>query len=122
MPIALYEGRARCVIRLEGDIDIACSDELKRTLIEAISTRKELRVDLARTTDLDITAIQLLWAATREAEKSGASFGVSGQVPENVIKTVREAGFEKFPVRAIPPDGKENSTASSAENANDRQI
>ena len=120
MPIALYEGRTRCVIRLDGDIDITCSDELKRTLIEAISTRKELQVDLARTTDLDVTAIQLLWAATREAEKTGASFGVTGQIPENLIGTVRDAGFEKFPVPTIPRSEQENPTSSPIESVHDR--
>jgi anti-anti-sigma regulatory factor len=120
LPIAFYEGRTRCVIRLEGDIDITCSDELKRTLIEAISTRKELQVDLARATDLDVTAIQLLWAATREAKSLGASFGVAGQVPENIINTVREAGFEKFPVPMSPQVEQENSTASPVESVNDR--
>jgi anti-anti-sigma regulatory factor len=120
LPIALYEGRTRCVIRLEGDIDITCSDELKRTLIEAISTRKELWVDLARATDLDVTAIQLLWAATREAERLGVSFGVTGQVPEKIISTVREAGFAEFPVPSITQVEPENSNGVPIESANDR--
>jgi anti-anti-sigma regulatory factor len=120
LPIAVYEGRTRCVIRLEGDIGITCSDELKRTLIEAISTRKELQVDLARTTDLDVTAIQLLWAATREAERLGASFRVADHVPEKIIGTVRDAGFEEFPVPVIPQVEQENSTSAPTESVHDR--
>ena len=78
MSITLDVADTHCLVRLEGNTDIGCSTELKSVLVEAISSGKELRVDLTGATDLDITAFQLLWAAAREAEKSGALFALSG--------------------------------------------
>jgi anti-anti-sigma regulatory factor len=98
LPIALEVVETRCILRLEDDIDITCSGELKNMLIEALSSRKEVRVDLEGATDLDITIMQLLWAAALQARRSGASFAVLGVVPENIECAVRDAGFETFPV------------------------
>lgn len=81
-------------------------------LIEAISSRKEVQVDLARTTDLDVTAVQLLWAASREARKAGVSFAVAGDVPEKIRGSVGDAGFENFPVAVIPKAMPANPAAS----------
>jgi anti-anti-sigma regulatory factor len=120
LPIAIYEGRSRCVIRLDGDIDIGCSDELKKILIEAISTRKELQMDLSRATDLDITAIQLLWAVTQEAARAGAKVGVIGHLPESVSRSFSDAGFEKFPIPPSPQTEPEGPAGVAAESANDR--
>lgn len=71
MSITIDNSATSCGVRLEGDIDVTCSTDLKRTLVEAISSGKEVQVDLALASDLDVTAIQLLWAARREAEKAG---------------------------------------------------
>lgn len=122
MPITLEDGDAVSVIRLEGDLDISCSDELKRVLLEAISLRKELQLDVARATDLDITSIQLLWAAAREVEKSGMSFVVAGEIPENVGCAVREAGFENFPVPPAFSSARGNAIPVNAEDVDDRQV
>jgi hypothetical protein len=48
-------------------------EELKTTLITAISSGKPVRVDMGRATDLDVTAVQLLWSAAREARKASPS-------------------------------------------------
>ncbi len=120
MPIALDEGKTRCVIRLEGGIDITCSDELKRILVEAFSSRKELQVDLARATDFDVTAIQTLWAASRAAESLGVCFEASGPIPEDLLRAVHDAGFEKFPVPTAPRAGQEIATDEVQVAAHDR--
>jgi anti-anti-sigma factor len=87
----------RCVVRLEGEIDINCSEELKSTLVEALSQRRELQVDMTRASDLDITVIQLLWAAVRAAAKSGIPFVVCDGVPERIRRMALDGGFEGFP-------------------------
>lgn len=102
LSITFDDSATRCVLRLEGEIDVTCSAELKRVLIEAISSGKEVQLDLAQASDLDVTAVQLLWAARREAEKAGASFAIAGDVPGNIGRAVCEAGFENFPVAVTP--------------------
>ncbi len=63
MPTALIEGETQCVIRIEGEVDIASAAELKDMLITAISSGKEVQLDLEGASDLDVTAVQLLWSA-----------------------------------------------------------
>ncbi len=102
MPLTFDAGATGGVLRLEGEVDVTSAEELKGMLIEAISSRQAVQVDLTRATDLDVTAIQLLWAANQEAEKAGVPFAVAGDVPENVLNAVCEAGLESFPVPLIP--------------------
>jgi len=93
------EGK-RCVIRLEGEVGIAVAAELKTKLVEAMAAGKQVHVELEKATDLDVTALQLLWAAAREAEKAGNSFTVA-QVSEDMRSSVRDLGFEDFPALGI---------------------
>ena len=98
MPIVLEQCEGANAIHLEGVIDIALASELKTTLVEALKSSKPLRLALNADTDLDVTAIQLLWATEREAKASNVDFVLEGSVPDSVSKTLREAGFERFPV------------------------
>jgi hypothetical protein len=93
-------------------MDVTCSAEMKRMLITAISSPKEVQVDLARATDIDITFIQLLWAGMRLAEKGEATVTIAGRVPEKIISIIGEAGFGSFlrlaavgPANPAPPPG-----------------
>ncbi len=112
MSITFDDSATRCVLRLEGEIDVTCSAELKRALIEAISSGKEVQLDLTQASDLDVTAVQLVWAAKREADKSGASLVIAGDASGNISRTICEAGFENFPV--TPKVGPANSVALPA--------
>lgn len=88
-------------------------------LIEAISSGKEVQLDLAQASDLDVTAVQLLWAARRETEKAGASFAVAGDVPGNIGRVFCEAGFENFPVAVTPKVAPANRVALPTGTADD---
>lgn len=90
------------VIRVEGAMDVSCAAEMKEQLSAMLSTPGDVRLDLSQATDIDITAMQLLWAAAREAETNGISFHLDGDVPESIAWAVRDAGFENFPVAAAP--------------------
>jgi anti-anti-sigma factor len=98
MAVTLEQSEALCVLRLEGEINIACAAELKKLLLQALASGRELRVDLEGATEVDVTALQLLWAAEREARGSGRGFTLAGRVPEEIAATAGDAGLEKFPV------------------------
>lgn len=98
MPVTVEQRGAVCFIRLEGEVTIVCAAELKRVLLDALASGNKLRLDLKGATDLDITALQLLWAAEREARASGRSLTLAGAVPEEILVTVAEAGLSDFPV------------------------
>ncbi len=89
---------------MEGEINIAAAAELRNVLLQALASEKEVRVDLERATELDVTAWQLLWAAERGARGSGRGFALAGRLPEEILAAAMDAGLEKFPV---PMDAKQ---------------
>jgi anti-anti-sigma regulatory factor len=98
------EQEERAVLHLSGNINVACSAELKQLFMQAFSTGKGVRLDLSAATNLDIAGIQLLWAAARHAEKVKTVLTAASTVPEELKNGVRDAGFEHFPV-VIEIDG-----------------
>ena len=100
MPVTLEQKDALALIRLEGAIEVGCAAELKELLIEKLKSGSAVYVALEAATVLDVTAVQLLWAAAREAQRVGVEFGFKGQTPEAVRCALAEAGIEKFPVPA----------------------
>jgi anti-anti-sigma regulatory factor len=97
MPVILEERDALSVICLDGVIDISDAEELKRLLLQALKLKDGVRVSLQGAADLDITAMQLLWAAERETVKLGAPFTLAGVVPKEISAAISSAGFDNFP-------------------------
>ncbi|HEX4068420.1 MAG TPA: STAS domain-containing protein [Acidobacteriaceae bacterium] len=101
MSVRFDRSEAPGTIRLEGDVDIGCAAELKALLEEALAARDGMqnraRIAVAAATGMDVTAVQLLWAAEREARAAGVVLELEGPVPEVLRTTLREAGFERFP-------------------------
>ncbi len=104
MAVTLDEGKKAWVVRMEGEVTIAVASECKEVLLRALASGKGLRLDLSHATELDATALQLLWAAEREARVSGRTLVLAGELPEAAAELGRRAGFEKFPVPADSPD------------------
>ncbi len=101
MPVTLEQNDTRSMIRLEGAIDIGSAGELKTLLVQALEQGKdgpgkEVRVALAAATDMDVTAVQLLWAAERKARGAGVGFALADAVPEPVLSALGEAGLQQF--------------------------
>jgi anti-anti-sigma regulatory factor len=85
------------VIRLEGEIGIADAARLKEVLLEALRPGGEAKIALEGATGLDVTAVQLLWAAERAAQASGVPLALEGSFPEKLRNQLGEAGFERLP-------------------------
>jgi len=100
VPVTLEQKDALTLIQLEGAIDIGCAAELKELLMEKLKSGSAVYVALDSATGLDITAVQLLWAAAREAQRAGVEFGFKGPMPEAIRCQLDEAGLEEFPVPA----------------------
>jgi anti-anti-sigma factor len=97
MGITLEESDTTSTIRLEGTVDISSAAELKTQLLQALDSGKAVRVSLEAATYLDVTAIELLWAAEREAIKRGVGFTLAEPAPEGVSAALLDAGFDRFP-------------------------
>jgi len=94
LPIAIDQDQSLYLVRLEGAITISCAAELKQCLLEGLASRKDLQVDLEQASALDITAMQLLWAARRQSERTGKSLTTAGALPGHISAAIREAGME----------------------------
>jgi anti-anti-sigma regulatory factor len=96
MGITLVESKSKAVIGLEGAVDISSAAELKTLLLRALNSGKKVHVSLEKATDLDVTAVELLWAAEREASKADVGFSFSGSAPVEVSAALSEAGLQQF--------------------------
>jgi len=96
VPVTLEHSEELSTIRLEDAIDIACAAELKNLLVQALASGKDVQVSLESASDLDVTAVQLLWAARRAAKATSVGFAFLGPVPEAVTFALLHAGFEDF--------------------------
>ena len=103
MGVTLEQSEALNLLRLEGAVDIGCAAEFKGLLEQALGSGCAVRVSLEGATDLDVTAVQLLWAAERKAKGAGVGYlDCRALPPEPVLAALSEAGLQQFifPVNA----------------------
>lgn len=100
MGLSLQQSEKSSTIRLEGGIDIASAAEFKKLLLIAFESGKDIQLAFDGVTDLDVTAVELIWAARRAVEGAGVAFTLSGGVPESVTSTLCKAGLQQFLVPA----------------------
>lgn len=92
MSVTLSQSEDLIRVQLEGAIDIADAAEMKAVLVQALGFGRSVNVVLDGVMGLDVTAVQLLWAAHREAEKLGIGFNFQGKVPHSVSFILNDAG------------------------------
>ncbi|MGD1069823.1 MAG: STAS domain-containing protein [Bryobacteraceae bacterium] len=95
MPATLERHADHALIRLEGECTLASAAELKTLLLDGLASGGDLRLDLQGVEEIDITTMQLLWAATREADRVGSGFAIRVSEAAGIAALV--AGFETFP-------------------------
>ena len=95
MPITIEREEGQSLIHVEGEFTVTSAAELKQLLLDGFASNGDLRLDLMRTEAIDVTLMQLLWTAGREAHRRGV--GIEIRVPEALETTAREAGFASFP-------------------------
>lgn len=94
MGMTLKQSRKTSVIHLEGVIDIESASEFKKLLLRAFESGKDLRVSLDGPTEMDITAVQLIWAAKRAWEGAGLAFRVCGEASASAWAALANAGLQ----------------------------
>jgi ABC-type transporter Mla MlaB component len=96
VPVTLEREEELSRIRLEGEVGIAAAAELKSLLVQALGSGRQVRVSLLSLTELDVTAVELLWAALLQAKASNLSFTIEAPVPSMVTSALLQAGFDEF--------------------------
>jgi anti-anti-sigma regulatory factor len=77
-----------------GDADLSLASELKAALLDALSpSSKPVEIDLTQVTALNVTCLQLIWAANIEATALGISLSVLPPQGSTVLEYLREAGL-----------------------------
>jgi len=99
LAVTMERHETHSLILLEGECTVTSAAELKRLLLEGLTSKKDLTLDLKRVEEIDLTAMQLLWSAGREADRAGA--GIAIRMSESAATAAREAGFERFPGLAV---------------------
>lgn len=75
-------------VKWQGNAGIEQAHKLRDELIEAFKKNSEIRLDISEVEDIDITAIQIIVAARKEAEKNGKSFFIMGKIPKAIEEFV----------------------------------
>jgi hypothetical protein len=91
MLVTLQRQEASWVIKLEGRITVTSAAEVKDLLLEWVSSGKSLEFDLEQAEEIDITIMQLIWAAARTGGRVVAHMSPAAAL------MVRDAGFAQLP-------------------------
>ena len=95
MAVTTEQQDSQSVIRLAGELTLTSAAELKNLLLQGLASGNDLRLDLEQAEAIDITVMQLLWAAGREADRAGARIAI--RLSDAAAMAARDAGFERFP-------------------------
>ena len=90
-------------LELNGEQGIAVAAELKTRLIEALGSGGPLCLRFDEETELDVTSLQLLYAAQQEAARRAVAFMLAAPIPERAQAVIDAAGMT-----SLLPAGKEN--------------
>jgi len=93
-------GETRWLVRLDEEAGLSSAAGLKDALVEALAAAAPVALDLGQSVEIDVTVLQLAFAAAREAERSGSSFVSTAS--EAARATGRLAGFQAFPGEPAP--------------------
>jgi len=62
---------------------------LKKELLSAFDANQNVHLDISSVQDIDTSAIQIILAAAKEAEKQGKTFSITGTVPAPILQIIK---------------------------------
>lgn len=83
------------LVRWNEDATVGSAARLKTELLNALATGRDIDADLSEVEEIDLTAIQLFWAAARGAEANRRQLSV--RVSKTAAEAARDLGFDHFP-------------------------
>jgi anti-anti-sigma regulatory factor len=90
-------GEGPTVINLNSSLTIDKAAALKDELSAALSKGENLLLNLSEVEELDLSCLQVIYAAHAQAKTSGCSLHFSGQAPESVVSRLVACGFLRGP-------------------------
>ena len=88
------------VIELQGEVDLSCSPEASQQILDNLTQKKHLLVDLSAVTYIDSSGVASLVEGYQTAKKQGVNFGLVS-VSEPAMNVLQLARLDKvFPIHA----------------------
>jgi anti-anti-sigma regulatory factor len=87
------ETREAAVLKMGGRLTVERVSEMKGKVLKALAKRKDVVLELKKLSEVDLSFIQLLFAAQRSAERRGRRLKLGGPVPDIFTKAVDDTGF-----------------------------
>ncbi|MGA7243713.1 MAG: STAS domain-containing protein [Terracidiphilus sp.] len=114
MAINVEDQNGRRRIRLDDVVDIAQAAELKQILMEAIGSFAPVSIQVSGASAIDVTAVQLLWAALSHASTTGKEFAIVGPWDEEIERSLSCTGISPIMHSMLAQSGEEESNALAA--------
>lgn len=80
-------------VKWQGTAGIEEAHSLKDELLKAFQNSNGILLDISEVEDIDITGIQVIVAARKEAEKQGKQFYITGNVPESISEFISKSSI-----------------------------
>ncbi len=82
------------IIRVQGSLSILDSSVLREHLLEALSTRKDVIMDLMETDTMDVACMQVLCSAHKTFFKAGKTMRVAGELSSGVTLSLNSIALD----------------------------
>jgi len=100
MTYKVTEEHGYAIVHLAGDIDLSCSAEVRRALLERLAAAQSTLVDMSGVSYIDSSGIASLVEAYQTARKKHLEFGLVA-VSEPALSVLELARLDKvFPIHA----------------------
>ena len=104
MKYAIRDEGGYTVMELTGDVDLSCSPDARKQILECLDAAHNLLVDMSRVTYIDSSGVASLVEGFQTARKKSLKFGLVG-VSGSAMSVLQLARLDKvFPIHASVQD------------------
>lgn len=98
MNINTQEGEGYTIVGLEGDVDLSCSPDARKSILDVLQAQKNLLIDLGSVSYIDSSGVASLVEGYQAAKKQSLKFGLVG-VSDAAMSVLKLARLDKvFPI------------------------
>ena len=88
------------IIELDGEVDLSCSPEARKQILESLDSQKHLLVDLSKVSYIDSSGVATLVEGYQTSKKKSLKFGLVS-VSDAALNVLQLARLDKvFPIHA----------------------
>lgn len=81
------------IIKWKESAGIESSQKLQKELLDAFKSSSAIFLDISELEDIDLTGIQLIISAKKEADSQKKTFFITGNIPEAISEYVSSCGI-----------------------------